>query len=139
MPTFEKDPAAAPDDNRGIVVRAVGRYLPEESDFSQPGDKKYVFTYTIDIENRGAGTVKLLSRHWWITDARQDVREVEGLGVVGQQPVLRSGEAFRYSSWCALPTTSGWMRGIYTMLAASGEVIEVPIPAFSLTTPQALN
>jgi ApaG protein len=138
MALFEQNPVV-PDGKSGIVVRAVGRYLPEESDLSQPGDKKYVFTYTIDIENCGDRTVKLMSRHWWITDARQDVREVEGLGVVGQQPVLRPGESFRYSSWCSLPTPSGWMRGTYSMVSASGDLIEVPISAFSLTSPQALN
>jgi ApaG protein len=138
MSSFERD-LAVPDNDSGVVVRAVGRYLPEESGITEPGDTRYVFTYTIDIENRGDRAVKLLSRHWWIIDARQDVREVEGLGVIGQQPVINPGESFRYSSWCSLPTSSGWMRGIYSMMNARGEIIEVPIPAFSLTTPQALN
>jgi ApaG protein len=138
MSSFQQHPAM-PDGISEIVVRAVSRYLPEASDLSQPGDGRYVFAYTIDIENRGERTVKLLSRHWWITDGRQNVREVEGPGVVGQQPVLRPGESFRYSSWAALPTSSGWMRGVYAMLAESSEIIEVPIPAFPLSTPQSLN
>ena len=138
MSSFQRDPANA---NGGgeIVVSAISRYLPEASALSQPDDTRYVFAYTIDIENRSERTVKLLSRHWWITDARENLREVEGPGVVGQQPVLRPGETFRYSSWCTLPTASGWMRGVYWMIAESSELIEVHIPTFRLSTPQALN
>jgi ApaG protein len=138
MSSFERD-SLQPENDNGIVVRAIGRYLPEESGLTETGAKRFVFAYTIDIENRGDRALKLIARHWWITDARQDVREVEGLGVIGQQPVIQPGESFRYSSWCALPTASGWMRGIYSMMNAGGEIIEVPVPAFSLTSPQSLN
>jgi ApaG protein len=123
----------------GIVVRAVSAYMPDESDLSDPGDRKYVFAYHIEIENLSTRTVKLLSRHWWITDAVQAVREVQGEGVVGQQPVIAPGQVFSYSSWCVMPTSSGWMKGTYSMLGANGETIEVPIPPFSLATPSALN
>jgi ApaG protein len=124
---------------RDIVVRVVSAYLPEESDLADPSDSKYVFAYHVEIENQGLRPVKLLSRHWWITDARQAVREVEGEGVVGQQPVIAPGDVFSYSSWCVIPTPSGSMRGNYTMVTAAGEALEVPIPAFSLLTPAALN
>jgi ApaG protein len=122
-----------------VFVRAISTYLPEESDLSDPNERKYVFTYQIEIENRSHRTVKLLSRHWWITDARQNVHEVEGEGVVGQQPVIEPGQVFTYSSWCVLATPSGWMRGTYSMVTTHGESIEVPIPAFGLAIPSALN
>jgi ApaG protein len=128
-----------PDENASVVVRAVSTYRPEESDLSHATDKKYVFSYSIEIENRGLRTVQLMSRHWWITDANQDIREVEGEGVVGQHPVIAPGKVFSYSSWCVLPTPSGFMRGSYSMVATGGESLEVPIPTFSLATPHALN
>jgi ApaG protein len=129
----------APDNNSGVVIRAVSAYRPDESDLSHFTDKKYVFSYRIEIENLGSRTVQLLSRHWWITDARHEVREVKGDGVVGQYPVIAPGQVFGYSSWCVLPTPSGWMRGTYSMVAAGGKTMEVPIPCFSLATPHALN
>ncbi len=138
MSSFQRDPVM-PDRDSEIVVCAVSRYLPEASALAQPGDSRYVFAYTIDIENRGERTVQLISRRWWITDARQNIREVEGPGVVGQRPVLRPGETFRYSSWCSLPTSYGWMRGVYSMIAENSEVIEVPIATFPLSTLQSLN
>jgi Uncharacterized protein affecting Mg2+/Co2+ transport len=138
MAGFRQEPAA-PDGNSGIVVRAVSTFRPEESDLSHATDKKYVFSYHIEIENRGARTVQLLSRHWWITNARQDVHEVEGEGVVGHRPVITPGQVFSYSSWCVLSTPSGWMRGTYSMVATGGETLDVPIPCFSLATPHALN
>jgi ApaG protein len=122
-----------------IVVRVVSAYLPEESELANPRNRKYVFAYHIEIENQSLQPVKLLARHWWITDARQAVREVEGEGVVGQQPVIPPGDVFSYSSWCVIPTPSGSMRGNYTMVTATGEAMEVPIPTFSLLTPAALN
>ena len=126
-------------ENPDIVVRVVSVFRPDESDLSHATDKKYVFSYQIEIENRGSRTVQLLSRHWWITDGRQEVREVEGEGVVGEQPVIAPRQVFSYSSWCVLPTPSGWMRGTYSMVATGGETLIVPIPAFSLSTPDALN
>ena len=122
-----------------IVVRAISAYLPEESALSDPDDRRYVFAYHIEIENQSHRPVKLLARHWWITDAMQGVREVQGEGVVGQQPVIAPGQVFSYSSWCVMPTPSGSMRGTYSMITETGESIEVPIPAFSLATPSLLN
>jgi ApaG protein len=138
MASIQQEPSA-PDESSGIVVRAVSTYRPDESDLSHAVDKKYVFSYAIEIENQTSRTVQLLARHWWITDARQEVREVEGEGVVGQRPVIAPGEIFSYSSWCVLPTSSGWMRGTYSMVATGGEAIDVHIPTFSLATPHALN
>lgn len=138
MAGSEQEPAA-PDDGIDIIVRAVSTYEPEESDLSHATDKKYVFSYQIEIENRSSRTVQLLARHWWITDANQDVREVEGEGVVGRLPVIEPGQIFSYSSWCILSTPSGWMRGTYAMVATGGKKIVVPIPTFSLATPYALN
>jgi ApaG protein len=138
MAGIQQEPTDS-DENAGVVVRAVSTYRPEESDLSHATDKKYVFSYSIEIENQGSRTVQLMARHWWITDANQDVREVEGEGVVGQHPVIAPGQVFCYSSWCVLPTPSGWMRGSYSMVATGGDALEVPIPTFSLATPHALN
>jgi ApaG protein len=135
--TYPTEDSLADDDD--VVVRAVSVYLPDESDLSDPNDRRYVFAYQIEIENRGSRTVKLLSRHWWITDAFQSVREVEGEGVVGQQPIIEPGQVFSYSSWCVIPTPTGWMRGTYSMVSSGGESLEVSIPAFSLAMPAALN
>ena len=126
-------------DTSGIIVRAVSEYRPDQSDLESTGDEKYVFAYHIEIENQGERSVQLLSRHWWITDARQTVREVTGGGVVGQRPVIEPGQVFRYTSWCVLPTASGLMRGTYSLLTVGGEMLEVQIPCFSLATPHALN
>ena len=138
MAGFQEE-SAEQDDDAEIVVRAVSTYRPEESDLSHATDKKYVFSYQIEIENRGERTVQLRSRHWWITDARQDVREVEGEGVVGRRPVIAPGQVFSYSSGCVLSTPSGFMRGTYSMVVAGGGTLEVLVPSFSLSTPHALN
>jgi ApaG protein len=132
-----KDPTGDADGD--VVVRAVSAFVPHESDLSDPSDRKYVFAYHIDIENRGTGTVRLLSRHWWIVDAHDRVQEVEGKGVVGQQPVILPGQAFSYSSWCVIGTPAGRMRGAYSMLTEAGDVIQVPIPQLVLTVRSALN
>jgi ApaG protein len=127
------------DKSADVVVRAVSMYRPDESDLSDAAYKQYVFAYRIEIENRGKRTVQLLSRHWWITDACQGVREIEGEGVVGQRPVILPGQVFAYSSWCILPTSSGLMRGSYFMVVSGGDLLDVPVPTFSLATPYALN
>ena len=89
----------------------------------------------MEIENHGAEVVQLISRHWVITDALGRVEEVEGDGVVGEQPVLKPGEAFRYTSGCPLTTASGVMEGEYRMVTADGETFEALIPPFSLDLP----
>ncbi len=138
MRSFSNE-SAGKDGSRDIVVRVVSAFMPSESDLSDPADRKYVFAYHIDIENQGRRAVRLLARHWWIIDAHDLVREVDGQGVVGQQPVIQPGQVFSYSSWCVLPTPTGRMRGTYSMLAGSGETIEVAIPQFSLDANAMLN
>ena len=119
---------------RDLVVRVHPYFLPDQSD---PQDRKWVWGYDVEIENHGAEVVQLISRHWVITDALGRVEEVEGDGVVGEQPVLKPGEAFRYTSGCPLTTPSGEMRGAYQMLTDDGEAFEAEVPAFSLHLPGA--
>ena len=119
---------------RGVLVRVTPTYLPSQS---QPDEGQYIWAYTVEIENHGAGTVQLISRHWIITDARNRVEEVRGPGVVGEQPTLDPGEPFQYTSGCPLPTPSGAMRGAYQMLGPAGEMFDVEIPEFSLHLPEA--
>jgi ApaG protein len=120
-------------ETRGIIVRAEPVYLEAES---TPQNERYVWAYTIEIENRSAEIIRLLTRRWVITDAHGATQHVQGEGVVGQQPVIEPGEAFRYTSACPLGAASGWMVGVYTMIAIdSGNVLEVAIPAFPLDSP----
>lgn len=117
---------------RAIHVSVEPEFLEDQS---APEDGHYVWAYRIQIENRGSETVQLLSRHWKITDSLGRVQEVQGSGVVGEQPVLRPGESFEYASGCPLSTASGIMMGNYTMVTDDGESFEVEIPAFSLDSP----
>lgn len=119
---------------QGVLVRVLPEYLAEES---SEEDGRYVWAYTVEIENRGEATVQLVSRRWTITDALNHVSEIKGAGVVGEQPTLKPGEAFRYTSGCPLSTPSGAMRGAYQMLTTKGEVFEAQIPEFSLHLPGA--
>lgn len=104
-------------------------------DQSSPTDNHFVWAYHVRIENRGAATVQLRNRHWVITDAIGRVQEVRGAGVVGEQPVLKPGESFEYTSGTPLPTPSGIMAGTYQMERENGERFDVAIPAFSLDSP----
>ena len=99
---------------------------------SRPGQGEWVFQYTVRITNQGSETVKLLSRHWIITDALEHVEEVRGPGVIGQQPVLQPGESFQYSSWCPLKTPTGTMRGTYQMVRQDGTQFDIDIAPFGL-------
>ncbi len=117
---------------RSIRVTVKPFYLEEQS---SPLDERYVWAYHVRIENRGLETVQLKSRHWRITDNRGHIEEVRGAGVVGEQPLLRPGESFEYTSGTPLPTPSGIMVGSYQMETKSGERFEVAIPAFSLDSP----
>jgi len=117
---------------RNIEVTVEPRYLPERSSF----EKSYFFwAYTIEITNRGAETVQLKTRHWRITDANGKLQEVRGAGVVGEEPVLKPGESFEYTSGVPLPTPSGFMVGTYGMVSDAGERFDIDIPAFSLDSP----
>ncbi len=113
-----------------VTVQPV--YLEEQS---VPDEQQFVWAYQVRIENLGERTVRLRNRYWSITDARGRNQEVRGPGVVGEQPVLRPGESFEYTSGCPLSTPSGMMVGSYEMEAETGERLEVAIPAFSLDSP----
>ncbi len=110
-------------------VEVVPQYLPEQS---APADGVHSFAYTITVTNTGEVAAQLISRHWLITDAQGHVEEVKGLGVVGQQPLLRPGESFQYTSGCRLRTPSGTMHGSYFFVAEDGERFETEIPLFVL-------
>ena len=115
-----------------IEITVEPQFLEDRSD---PGANSYFWAYTIEIINRGQRTVQLVSRHWRITDARGKVEEVRGAGVVGEQPILREGESFRYTSGCPLTTSSGFMTGSYRMVDENGGSFEAAIPTFSLDSP----
>jgi ApaG protein len=114
----------------GIRVIVTPQFLEHESD-----DDRYVWAYTVVIENEGERTVQLKTRYWQITDAKGRVEEVRGPGVVGETPVLKPGESFKYTSGCPLREPSGMMVGSYGMVDADGASFEVAIPAFSLDSP----
>ena len=117
-----------------MKVRVAPSFLPEHSD---PEERRYVWAYEVEIENGGRETVQLIDRRWTITDARGHVEEVQGPGVVGEQPVLEPGDRYQYTSGCPLPTDSGAMVGSYGMVTDAGERFEAAIPAFSLHMPGA--
>lgn len=113
-----------------VTVRPI--YLDAQSD---PEDHHFVWAYHVRIENMSGRTVQLLERYWHITDALGRVQEVKGPGVVGEQPVLRPGQVFEYTSGTPLPTPSGIMSGHYGMKDEGGIVFDIGIPAFSLDMP----
>jgi ApaG protein len=115
-----------------IVVDVATAYVEEQSD---PREKRYVFAYTITIKNEGALAARLLTRHWIITDANGKVQEVRGEGVVGEQPHLKPGQGFRYSSGAVLETPVGAMQGSYEMVGDDGRRFDAPIAPFSLAMP----
>jgi ApaG protein len=119
-----------------IDVKALATYLADQSD--EDADR-YVFAYTITITNKGSVAAQLISRHWVITDADNDVQEVRGLGVVGEQPKLKPGDSYEYSSGSALGTPVGTMRGTYQMVAEDGTRFDAPIPEFTLSIPRVLH
>lgn len=121
----------------GIKVSVFTEY---QAEYSSPMNMHYVFAYKITIENQSEHTVQLLRRHWYIFDSDGSIREVEGEGVVGQQPILLSGESHQYVSGCNLRTSMGKMVGVYTMeRIMDGKKIKVNIPEFVLIPPFKLN
>jgi ApaG protein len=114
---------------RNIEVTATPRFVAERS---SPENGHFFWTYTIEITNFGQETVQLKSRHWRITDAVGRLQEVKGAGVVGEEPVLKPGESFEYTSQVPLPTPSGFMAGTYQMVTEAGESFDIEVPAFSL-------
>ena len=127
VPVYEQE-------TRGITVRVTPSFLPEQSSRERG---RYVWAYTVEIENRSAAEIQLVSRHWIITDALNRTEEVKGAGVVGEQPELKPGEAYRYDSACPLTTPSGMMRGSYHMVTPQGDAFDVAVPQFSLDLPDA--
>jgi len=117
-------------------ITVATRYLDSQS---EPGQDRYVFAYTISIRNSGSVPARLTRRHWFITDGNGKVQEVEGEGVIGEQPWLRPGDDFEYTSGAVLETTHGMMEGSYTMVGDDGTPFETPIPAFTLSVPRTLH
>lgn len=116
----------------GVKVTVRPEYSPERS---EPSEGRYFWLYTIEIENLGRVAVQLTHRHWRITDGFGHLEEVRGPGVVGEQPVIEPGRAYRYTSGCPLTTPSGIMAGEYRMIDENGRGFDVEIPAFSLDSP----
>jgi len=119
-----------------IRIEVETAYLDEQS---EPRERRYVFSYTITIRNEGTVPARLLARHWVITDANGKVQEVRGDGVVGEQPHLKPGQGFRYSSGAVLETPVGAMQGSYQMVTDDGLQFDAPIPAFRLAMPGILQ
>ena len=119
-----------------IEVEVESTYLEEQS---EPSEQRFVFAYTVTLRNSGQVSARLLTRHWIITDANGHVQEVRGEGVVGEQPHLKPGQGFRYSSGAVLETPVGAMHGSYHMLGDDGAQFDAPIPAFRLAKPGLLH
>ncbi len=119
-----------------IAVRAAPQFIADQSDWA---NGRYVFAYTITIENVGTVPAQLISRHWLITDGNSKIQEVRGLGVIGQQPLLNPGEKFEYTSGCQLDTPVGTMRGTYQLTADDGVQFEAEISEFTLSIPRVLH
>jgi len=119
-----------------VRVEVESQYAPQHS---RPNQQQWIFHYTVRITNEGEEPVKLLTRHWIITDATGHTEEVKGEGVIGEQPDLESGESFQYTSWCNLTTSTGIMRGSYQMVSRSGEHFDVDIAPFALHEPYTVH
>ena len=117
----------------GVMVRVDPQFVPEQS---SPDQGRFLFAYTVEIENRGAGAVQLISRTWRITDENGVTQVVRGDGVIGQQPVIEPGARFRYTSAAPLATPSGMMHGAYSMIRVKdGATFEIAVPLFVLESP----
>lgn len=121
---------------RGVQVSVVSEYAPERS---RPDEKHWFFLYTITISNHSEVTVQLISRHWVITDGNGHTEEVQGPGVVGEQPVLSPGESFTYTSGCPLRTPFGKMEGTYQMVTADAQQFDAKIAPFTLSEPYTVH
>jgi ApaG protein len=120
----------------GIDIHVSTQHLAQQSD---PASSTFAFSYTITITNHRLDSVRLLSRHWIITDQNNKVEHVEGSGVVGQQPLIHPGQSYQYTSGAVLKTETGDMRGTYTMVSSTGEKFDAPIPLFILAVPHMVH
>jgi len=139
MPHIKNQPMHASSSEavtNNVRVEVESQYAP---DHSQPFQSHWFFHYTVKISNEGDDTVQLLSRHWFITDATGHTETVEGTGVVGEQPTLAPGESFVYTSGCPLKTSSGVMRGTYSMVTEGGDHFDVEIAPFALQEPYTVH
>lgn len=137
MPDLRVEPAPVSEAvTNDIRVEVLARHSRENS---RPSQMEWAFEYTVRITNQGQETVQLLSRHWIIADALENTREVKGAGVVGEQPVLKPGESFKYSSWCPLPTPTGTMRGTYQMVSQNGARFDIEVAPFALRAPYTVH
>lgn len=119
-----------------VDVDVITNYIPEQS---SPDEDRFVFAYTVTIRNTGKLAAKLLTRHWIINDANGKVQEVHGEGVVGEQPYLKPGESFQYTSGTVIETPVGSMEGTYQMVTDEGDAFNAIIPVFTLSYPNALH
>lgn len=119
-----------------ISIEVTTQYIDKES---RPNEARYVYAYTITIENSGTSSAQLISRYWKIIDANEKEQEVQGLGVIGEQPTLAPGQRYQYTSGAVIGTETGIMEGHYTMQAEDGEHFDTPIPPFALVKPSALH
>ena len=133
---FIRDCLMTSNDKHQIQIDVRTVYLPGQS---APDQNRYVFAYTITITNAGSIPARLVTRHWIITDANDQTREVRGEGVVGEQPYLLPGTSFQYTSGTILETPVGTMRGSYQMLADDGTEFDAEIPVFTLSIPRTLH
>jgi len=134
MNIYTKDNTIPADAHIDVAVET--QYIAEQS---SPEDDRYIFAYTITISNTGKVAAKLLTRHWMINDANGNVQEVHGEGVVGEQPYLRPGESFKYTSGTVIETPVGSMAGSYQMVSDDGQAFDAEIPVFTLSLPNALH
>jgi len=119
-----------------IAIEIATQYLSEPS---EPREQRYVFSYHISITNNTSAQVQLVSRHWIITNARDEVQEVQGIGVVGEQPYIAPGESYSYSSGSVMETEHGTMQGSFQMRDPEGQIFDAEIPLFALVAPTALH
>jgi len=121
---------------RNVRVHVTARYSQTQSD---PLRKLWFFLYRIEITNESSDTVQLISRHWIITDSEEHVAEIRGLGVIGQQPTLKPGESFQYTSGCPLKTPFGTMLGTYQMMTTEGDRFDIKVAPFVLSEPYTIH
>ncbi len=119
-----------------IDVSVKTQYLPHQS---SPHDQQYAFAYHISIANQGSESAQLISRHWIIVDGNDATQEVQGQGVIGEQPLIRPGDCYQYTSGLILETEAGTMSGTYQMRSESGELFDAVIPTFLLAVPNAIH